>query len=179
MNKEHKVNWETLFEQVQLGNKEVYTVILEKLYCFISIYIEKRIYDKNIIEDLTQEIIITIHNSRHTYNSSRPFLPWVLGIIHYKLIDYFKKNKKMINAQNKFEENRLDNLIYNPVRLFDLKQELQHYLAAVSKREKEILLKVKIQGYSIKETSKLTGLSISNIKTIVHRAIAKIRILKV
>jgi hypothetical protein len=39
-------------------------------------------------EDLVQEILIGLHGKRHTWDSARPFLPWLHAIARYKLIVY-------------------------------------------------------------------------------------------
>ena len=41
-------------------------------------------------EDLVQEILIGLHNKRHTWDPARPFLPWLHTVSRYKLIDFMR-----------------------------------------------------------------------------------------
>src|SRR5215470_554726 len=45
-------------------------------------------------EDLVQEILIGLHGKRHTWDSSRPLLPWLHAITRYKLIDFMRHRRQ-------------------------------------------------------------------------------------
>ncbi|MBS0558713.1 MAG: hypothetical protein JSR21_01540 [Proteobacteria bacterium] len=38
-------------------------------------------------EDAVQDILLTVHAVRHTYDPSRPFKPWPVGIARHRLLD--------------------------------------------------------------------------------------------
>src|SRR6202142_392471 len=44
-------------------------------------------------EDLVQEILIGLHGKRDTWDSARPFLPWLHAIARYKLIDFTRRRR--------------------------------------------------------------------------------------
>jgi RNA polymerase sigma-70 factor, ECF subfamily len=44
------------------------------------------------VDDLLQEILLSIHKSRHTYNNDRPFRPWVFTIAKFRLLDHLRKH---------------------------------------------------------------------------------------
>jgi len=57
-------------------------------------YFKKKIFDTNSVEDLLQETLLSIHKSRHTYFPDRPVGPWFYAIAQYRMIDFFRKQKK-------------------------------------------------------------------------------------
>jgi RNA polymerase sigma-70 factor, ECF subfamily len=48
-------------------------------------------------EDLVQEVLISIHTHRHTYDQSQPFTPWVHAIARHKFLDYLRRTKSSYN----------------------------------------------------------------------------------
>lgn len=39
------------------------------------------------IEDVVQDVLIAVHDKRHTWDAGRPLEPWLAGIVRYKLLD--------------------------------------------------------------------------------------------
>lgn len=38
------------------------------------------------IEDVVQDVLIAVHDKRHTWDAGRPLEPWLAGIVRYKLL---------------------------------------------------------------------------------------------
>jgi RNA polymerase sigma-70 factor (ECF subfamily) len=38
------------------------------------------------VEDVVQEVLLAIHDKRHTWDAGRPLEPWIAGIVRYKLL---------------------------------------------------------------------------------------------
>src|SRR5258708_15044708 len=45
-------------------------------------------------EDLVQELLLAIHNQRHTYDPGQPLTAWVQAIARYKLIDLLRRRSR-------------------------------------------------------------------------------------
>src|SRR6516164_2580003 len=45
------------------------------------------------VEDLVQEVLLTIHLKRGTWDQSRPIGPWVAAIARHKLIDLLRRKR--------------------------------------------------------------------------------------
>src|ERR1700730_4577554 len=39
------------------------------------------------VEDLVQDVLLSVHAVRATYDPSRPFMPWLLAIVRHRLAD--------------------------------------------------------------------------------------------
>ena len=55
-------------------------------------YLKTRLYAPGEAEDLMQQVFLKIHKSRHRYDPSFPFLPWVFTIARHTLLDHLRKS---------------------------------------------------------------------------------------
>jgi RNA polymerase sigma-70 factor (ECF subfamily) len=157
-----------LMRKSQQGHEASYRLLLEKASNQLETYFSKRIFDSSMVSDLVQETLISIHKSRQTFLKDAKFSPWFYAIAHNRYVDFIRKNKKFKVQIQSAQEDSND---YSNNREFDMEESLNH----LSDRERDILLLVKVEGLSIKETSSKLGLSEANIKVIIHRSIKKIR----
>lgn len=60
-------------------------------------YLNKRLIDKQHIDDIFQNIFIKFHNSKKLYNFKYPLLQWIYIISRSEFLDYLKKKKNKSN----------------------------------------------------------------------------------
>lgn len=166
-----------LMKKSQSGHEESYRLLLLEASKHLEAYYHRRLFDSSMVMDLVQETLISVHKSRHTFSHNVKFSPWFFAIAHYRLVDFIRKNKRakfhvpLADIENDINENELENWDTNKDVVFELEETLK----LLNERERNILLLVKVEGLSIKETSEKMGLSEANIKVIVHRSIKKIK----
>lgn len=168
---------ETLFKQLMLasqtGDSQAYRKLLNGLSLFLKNYLRKRIFEKNDIEEITQEILMAIHKSLHTYDSQKSFMGWFMAITEYKIIDYIRSLKKQTVDSDITSINNLFNEIESNT---DLKIDIEKALKKLTTRERAVLTLLKLEGHSIDETAQQLKLSVSNVKVIAHRAYINLKI---
>ena len=80
-----------LMTQYQVGDGKA----LEGLYSHLSKglfgYLYRYTNDREMAEDLLQEVFLKVHRVRHTYNASKPVKPWFYAIARYTAIDAIRK----------------------------------------------------------------------------------------
>lgn len=170
-----KHNWQELMKQTQAGNEDAYKVVLERVYSYLRSYLYKRITNQQNREDLIQEIMAALHKARHTYDPKQPFFPWISAISRYKMISFFRKMEKSkgdigespATAKMFFDKDNVEEQ--------NLKIELEEYLSKLPPKQRDLLYRVKVDGYSTQEAAKEFGMSISNVKTTIHRALSFLR----
>ncbi len=64
-------------------------------------YLRSRLSSASEAEDLLQFIFLKLHQSRYSYDSKVPFLPWVFTISHHAVIDHYRRNRMIPEAQEK------------------------------------------------------------------------------
>ncbi len=167
---------ETLEEKMrraQAGDKLAYENVLKEIAPLIRNFIKKFNY-KNLIEidDLTQEILLAIHQSSHTYDCDRPFKSWVLAISNYKLKDHLRK----IYRQKKLQEvdfSKVENFLFEEVEFTPQSApELDSMLYVLKPKHREIIKFLKIDGNSLEEVANKMKMSVAAVKISAHRSYA-------
>lgn len=164
-------DFEEKMRLAQAGDKKAYEDVLRELFPLIKNFIKKFNF-KNLIDidDLAQEILLAIHLSSHTYNSSRPFKPWVYAISNYKIKDYLRKiyrTKKL----SEVEFSKVENILSSPQEQGvgdDIS--LSEMLKVLNPKQQKIIKLLKIDGNSLQEAANIMGMSVGAVKTASHRA---------
>jgi RNA polymerase sigma-70 factor, ECF subfamily len=167
---------ETLFKQLiqkaQGGDGASYAELLQGLNSFLKNYLRKRIFDQNEIDEVTQEILLAVHKSLHTYDTKKSFMGWFLAIAEYKIVDYIRSLKKRSNT---LDLNSVASFFAVSNSDSDLKLDVERAINNLSSREKDVLTLIKVDGQSINAVAKQLNLTEANVKVIAHRAYLNIK----
>lgn len=164
-----------LMVEAQAGSSVSYHNLLSKISITLSKFLSRRIYLVDDREDVLQEILIAIHNSRHTYLPSKPFHPWMYAIAKNILYKYYKK----VNQQySRFVEIEMNQLVSNNEIQSNQKEKADKIMLLIQdlpKKQRDIVSMLKIQGFSVKDVSLKLRLSEANVRVIAHRGYQTIR----
>src|ERR1700732_4095339 len=70
------------------GDAVAYRMFLDELTAHLRSYLRRRLGGlPDEVEDLLQELLLAVHNKRHTYDPKPPLTAWVQAIARYKLVD--------------------------------------------------------------------------------------------
>ena len=130
------------------------------------------------IEDIVQDILISLHGVRASYDPARPFAPWLYAIAHNRVVDATRRWKRV--AANEVSGEPLPETFSQSLTNVDgdtygdpeaLREAVKH-LPAGQRRAVELL---KLQELSLKEASTATGMSVTALKVAVHRGVKALR----
>jgi RNA polymerase sigma factor (sigma-70 family) len=165
--------WDRLMAAAQVGDANAYRALLGELVVWLRRYYARRL-PPAMTDDAVQDVLLAIHEKRHTYDPARPFGPWVAAIARYKWIDRLRTLKA--EASEPLDEN---------IGVSDHGESVvagstfQQLLAELKPPQAEAIRLVKLEGYSVEEASRATGQSISLIKVNIHRGLKRLaRIIK-
>jgi RNA polymerase sigma factor (sigma-70 family) len=130
------------------------------------------------VEDLVQEVLLSLHAVRATYDPARPFMPWLLAIVRNRLADggrrYWRTAAHEVQiddadvtfaqAATNFGEDSSDDLAA-----------LDHALRALPSGQRQAIELVKLQELSLKEAAATSGATIGALKVAVHRGMVALR----
>lgn len=126
------------------------------------------------VEDVLQEVLISIHKARHTYDGGRPLMPWVIAITSFRVTDCLRKTYSEMRHQQvdiADYENVLEAVTETPGD----NESINEMLDGVGRRERKILSLMHVEGYTASEVGSQLGMKESAVKVAAHRAIKKIR----
>ncbi len=158
----------------QKGNGSDYRRLLEELTRVIRNFLRSRFGPHDFIEDCVQEILISIHHARHTYNPKRPFRPWLFAIVRNKAIDFLRHERSSERTLDRFRrEQQVLEAHGNHGNHHEFSE--GRLLESLSATNRQALVLTKIIGFSVSETAARLGISESAVKVRVHRAVSKLK----
>lgn len=159
-----------LVRQALAGDKRAYAIALEQTAALLRPYLAKRMSNLNAIEDVLQEILISIHKARHTYDGGRPYLPWVFAIANYRLKDYLRTYyaDRLRHAAELTEAHNISasDVTESNFTYESIKEEIQR----LPGKQPMILYLIHGEGYTAKEVAAKIGMTESAVKVTAHRA---------
>lgn len=153
------------------GEASAYHAFLKSLSTHLRAFLRGRLSGlPDEVEDLVQETLIAIHNQRHTYDASQPLTAWAHAIAKYKLIDLLRRRQRHELLNDPLDDHT-DLFAAAEVESDTARRDVGSLLAQLPDRQRLPIVHVKIEGLSVAETARLTGLSESAVKIGVHRGL--------
>lgn len=154
----------------QAGDEEDYRQLLMELSEAVGRYLRVRLGGYDFVEDCAQEVLIAVHQARHTYDSRRAFRPWLFAIVRYKAIDAMRRGQARScepTANGRLPESSVSGPDGDMVG--------GQLLAGLPDGMRHALVLTKIVGLSSSEAARELSISESALKVRVHRAMGKLK----
>ena len=74
------LDWSLLMTRAQDGDRQAYRALLEDVIPYLRSIAARCFKEANDVEDAVQDVLMTVHAVRQTYDPGRPFGPWLLAI---------------------------------------------------------------------------------------------------
>src|SRR6266567_1566737 len=81
------LDWSILMARAQSGDGEAYRRLLIDIAPYLSSLARRHHRDPGDVQDTVQDVLLTVHAIRHTYDPHRPFGPWLVAIAKRRIID--------------------------------------------------------------------------------------------
>lgn len=164
--------WPRLMALAQAGDREAYNQLLKAMVPAIRAFARQKIRDEVLLEDVVQEALLAIHRVRHTYDPQRPILPWVAAITSARAIDALRQRGRRPEVQ---DEDALFRHATDSDVMESLNDELSGYLGTLPPRQREMVESVHLREQSLAQTAAASHLSVSAVKSLLHRAMLNLR----
>lgn len=153
------------------GDAAAYRLFLDHLSSHLRSFVRNRLVQRNEdVEDLVQELLLAIHNQRHTYDCDQPLTAWVHAIARYKSIDYLRRRSRKESLHDPLDLSA-ENAVTTDVSAQEARYDMARLLRKLPDRQRLPILYVKIQGDTVADAAKRTGMSESAIKVAIHRGL--------
>ncbi|MEB0078287.1 sigma-70 family RNA polymerase sigma factor [Pseudomonas sp. CCI3.2] len=153
------------------GDERAYRVFLSELSGHLRGFLRAKLQRQpDEVEDLLQEVLLAVHNGRHTYRADQPLTAWVFAIARYKLTDFFRSRSRREVFNDCLDD--VSELFAEPeLEPAQASRDLSKLLEQLPERQRLPIVHVKLEGLSVTETAQMTGLSESAVKVGIHRGL--------
>ncbi len=172
---EDKESLEELMKQALGGDRKAYSAVLQATGRLLRPYISKRISSYADAEEIVQEILISIHKARHTYDGNRPYKPWAFAIARFRLQDHLRKIyadhlRYAVDLEEAYAISD-DNVTNSPITYELIKNEIDK----LPGKQPAILRLLHNEGHTSKEVAQKMNMTESAVKVAAHRAYKVLR----
>jgi RNA polymerase sigma-70 factor (ECF subfamily) len=169
-----------LMRHAQDGDRTAYALLLKEILPILKRRVQNRLGFLPIMdrEDIVQEILLSLHAARATYDPERPFMPWLMSIAQNRMIDNARRNSRRLNNEvlvDEFPAHLADHNAGEPASECIDAKALQHAISGLPPGQRQALELLKFRAMSLKEASALSGMSIGALKVSAHRAVKTLR----
>jgi RNA polymerase sigma-70 factor (ECF subfamily) len=167
---DEKQGLEQLMAAALMGDSRAYAQALEAISRLLRPYLAKRLKQQSEVEDVLQEILISIHKSRHTYDGKRPLKPWVYAIAKFRLSDYLRAHYSdtLRNAAELDVAEQISSMdVTEPGMTYE---SIKEEIAKLPGKQPMILHLIHHEGHTAKEVAAKMNMSETAVKVAAHRA---------
>ncbi len=171
-----EVDWSILMARAQDGDGAAYHQLLQDIVPYLRSLASRRHRDPNDVEDAVQDVLLTIHSIRQTYDPARPFGPWLVTIANRRFIDRLRRQGRvraqetpLTTEHETFSEARANQEESTGRR------ELEGAIDNLPPRQRQAIRLLKLKEMSLKEAAVASGMSITSLKVNTHRAMKSLR----
>lgn len=174
-----KAAWPQLMVRAQDGDQAAYRRLLKAIVPAIRALIRRKIrQDDALVEDVIQDVLLTVHRVRHTYDPARPFLPWLAAIVSARSIDALRARGRR-QAWEVIDEDAVyahpDGSGADGHADAARHQQLSDLLGRLPARQRQMVELVHLSEMSLVEAAAASSSTLSAVKSVLHRALTTLR----
>lgn len=160
---------EELMQAYQAGSDTAFDILFERHSGRVFGFLSKRLMKKKEAEDLLQEVFFKLHRSKHLYNSTLPFSPWLFSITRSVLLDFAKKK----NLEDPISTEDFDKMASPETS--SVEHDLEGLISALPQAQSEALSLRVYDDKTFEEIASRLSTSPENVRQLISRGIKKIR----
>jgi len=168
--------WRELMRAAQDGDNLAYGRLLSEILPLLRRVVARKWHSD--ADDIVQEILLSVHAVRHTYDPARAFVPWLMTIASRRIADAARRSYARAANETTVEtmpETFDADETKNEQDRSDDQESVRHAMATLPEGQRQAVELLKLQGLSLEEASSVTGKSVSSLKVTVHRALKAMR----
>ena len=170
--------WAALMRAAQDGDAAAYRRLLDQLAQVIRAIAIRRWGHFDAVEDLVQDVLLSLHSVKHTFDADRPFIPWLQSIIRHRMADMARRQSRraahevtVIELPEISAEVTINYADDGPGDI----EELYAAIAALPEGQRQAVEMLRFKEMTAKEAAAATGQSVTALKVAMHRALKSLR----
>jgi RNA polymerase sigma-70 factor (ECF subfamily) len=161
--------------RAQAGDQAAYRELLLDLVPWLRA-MARRVLGPEEIDDAVQDVLLSVHAIRHTYDPERPFRPWLATIARRRLIDRLRQRLRRVGREDPLgpEVTIADDAANHHGNVFDI-HALRRAVEDLPPRQKEAVVLLRLREMPARNAAAASGRSEGALKVSLHRALAVLR----
>ena len=170
-------DWSALMTKAQDGDRDAYRALLRQIEPYVRSMAGRCFSRPSDAEDVVQDVLLTVHAVRHTYDPKRPFGPWLAAIANRRIIDRLRRHTRQKSREIELaaEHETFPDAPANLDRTAPAERALAGAIDKLPPDQREAIKMLKLKEMSLKEASQASGRSVAALKVATHRAIRNLR----
>jgi len=169
-------SWGAWMAAAQEGDADAYQRLLSALLPALRGFVTGRLRDPSGVEDVIQNVLLSLHRARHTYRPERRFEPWFWTIARNAITDA----QRARSARQQREEPLFDDdVAVDPVDITrdELSPRLRRALEALPPAQRQAVELLHLQQLSVAEAAARVGVTPGALKVRAHRGYQRLRLI--
>ena len=166
-------HWGSLMAAAQSGDGAAYERLLREILPFVRAIVRRHHAAPDRVEDVVQDVLLTVHRVRHTYDPARPFAAWLGAIAHRRSIDAIRR-KVRNDTYETFSpiayETYADPSANKEIAAHENSAVLGEAIAGLPPGQRQAVELLKLKELSLSEASAASGQTVGALKVSLHRA---------
>lgn len=162
---------EELMVLYQKGTEEAFRILFDRHSSKVFGFIVAKVGNKERASDIFQEVFMKIHRSKHLYNKSLPFLPWLFTVTKNAMIDEIRKYEKERETVNIDDVSIMAALPSDEPTL----KEVLPYVDSLPENQKKAVSLRYIEEKTFEEISVILKTSPVNVRQMVSRGVQRMK----
>ena len=165
----------------QAGDRVAYETLLRDCVPFIAGIARRQGVSSDAIDDVVQEVLLTLHRARATYDPRRSFQAWLRVIAERRAIDLLRQVRRRgareVHAPLAYESRADDGVDLSAgIEQQDKASRIGTALSELPQRQREAVNHLMLEERTLAETAAATGRSVGSLKVNLHRALNALRL---
>jgi RNA polymerase sigma-70 factor (ECF subfamily) len=164
----------------QAGNRAAYQAVLRACVPLAAAAARRAGVPPDAVDDVVQDVLLTVHRALATYDPARPFLPWLRAIAARRAIDalrvHGRRGAREVHDPDAYlnhAEDRPD--MYDEAGRHHEAGRLRAAIATLPPRQREAVELIGLNEHSLDQAANATGSSKVALKVNFFRALKSLR----
>jgi RNA polymerase sigma-70 factor (ECF subfamily) len=172
--------WAEAMRAERRGDAVAYERLLKEIAVMLRRLIRSRLAKTGLSveesEDIVQEILIGLHDKRHTWDDTRPFLPWLYTISHYKFIDTARRLSREAARRVNITMEEMAEVFEAPTEDPDRTMlDIDRHLAGLPQGQRQVVRALAVDGATVRATAEQLNTSEGSVRVLYHRALRRLQ----
>lgn len=167
-----------LMKSAQDGDNDAYAALLRLLVPVIKRVVSQQCRFGLEVDDVVQDVLLSLHSVRHTYDPSRPFMPWLASIARHRATDAQRRRGRVTRNESAvpelpetFSSDDSNKNLDGPGDA----ELLKRAIADLPPGQRQAVEMLKLKELSLKEAASASGMTVAALKVAVHRGLKTLR----